>query len=198
MTHAPPPPPPPLPPTKAVKSSDTIISLPKPRPMPPQAYNGPLVDNVRYMAANTSALDRPFQPCYMFFYGSLMDPEVIQAVLSLADLPTTRSATISGFQIKMWGIYPALVPSTSGAVTGVVWKVDSEKHFERLAAYETSAYDWLECEAMLGDGTVLPRCRTFCWAGRPDSNELEEGHFDLQRYQRYFKPSVTRRRSPAP
>jgi gamma-glutamylcyclotransferase (GGCT)/AIG2-like uncharacterized protein YtfP len=128
----------------------------------------------------------------MFFYGSLIDSEVIKAILNLPGLPATKLATISGFQIKMWGIYPAMVPSTSGSVTGVIWKVDSEEHFERLAAYETSVYDWIECDVTLEGGTMLPGCRTFCWAGRPDSNELQEGHFDLQRYQKYFKPSVTR------
>jgi gamma-glutamylcyclotransferase (GGCT)/AIG2-like uncharacterized protein YtfP len=132
----------------------------------------------------------------MFFYGSLMDSEVIQAILKLEDLPLTTAATISGFKIKMWGIYPALVPDTSGLVTGTIWKVDSEEHFDRLAAYETSAYDWVECDVTLEDGSVLLGCRTFCWAGRPDSNELEEGRFDLERYQKYFKPSVIRRRSP--
>jgi hypothetical protein len=120
-----------------------------------------------------------------------MDPEVIQTILNLAELPTTKPATLSGFRIKLWSIYPALVPSTPGSVNGTVWKVDTEEHFNRLAAYETSVYDWVECDITLEDSTVLPNCRTFCWAEIPDSNELEEGSFDLQRYQKYFKPSVT-------
>lgn len=131
----------------------------------------------------------------MFFYGSLMDPEVIQAVLRLSDLPTTKPATISGFLVKMWGIYPALIPSSSGEVIGSVWEVTLEDHFERLAAYETAAYTWVECNATLEDGTVLQGCRTFCWSGSPDSKELEDGSFDLERYQKYFKSSVTRQRS---
>lgn len=141
----------------------------------------------------------PFHPSHMFFYGSLMDPEVLQAILNLPDLPTTRPATIFGFRVKMWGIYPALVPCSSGSgVTGTVWKVTSEAQFDRLAAYETAAYRWDECDAVLEGGEVLGNCRTFCWAGEPDSRELEDGSFDLERYQKYFKASVTRRRSPAP
>lgn len=42
---------------------------------------------------------------------------------------------------------------------------------------------------------VLTDCRTFCWAGNPESKELEEGWFDLGRYQRYFKTSVVRSRT---
>ena len=133
----------------------------------------------------------------MFFYGSLMDPEVIKAILDLPELPTTNPATIYGFRVRMWGICPALIPSPYGEVVGSVWAVTSEEHFERLAAYETTAYMWVECEAVLEDGTAIGLCRTFCWAGEADSKELEDGKFDLQRYQKYFKPSVTRRRSPA-
>ncbi|KAH9874594.1 hypothetical protein IAQ61_003784 [Plenodomus lingam] len=98
----------------------------------------------------------------------------------------------------MWGIYPTLIPSHGGSVTGTVWKVTSEAHFDRLAAYETAAYRWDECDAVLEDGEILGNCRTFCWAGEPDSKELEKGSFDLERYQKYFKPSVTRRRTPVP
>jgi gamma-glutamylcyclotransferase (GGCT)/AIG2-like uncharacterized protein YtfP len=134
----------------------------------------------------------------MFFYGSLMDSEVLQSILDLPELPTTRPATISGFLIKMWGIYPTLIPCHSGSVTGTVWKVTSDAHFDRLVAYETAAYRWDECDAVLEGGEVLRNCRTFCWAGEPDSKELEDGSFDLERYQKYFKSSITRRRLPVP
>lgn len=186
-----PPTPPPLP-AKFAKPLRSMKAMFEPPSVSHRAYEGaPIV------AAHKSTSDRPFKPCHMFFYGSLMDSEVIQSILNLAEFPTTGLATITGFQIKMWGIYPALVPSTSGVVSGTVWKIDKEEHFKRLAAYETSTYDWVGCEATLDDGKVLSECRAFCWAGSPDSNELEEGQFDLQRYQKYFKSSVTRRRSPA-
>lgn len=137
----------------------------------------------------------PFHPFYMFFYGSLMDPEVLQAILDLSELPTRRPAPFSGFRIKMWGIYPTLIPlaSQSGSITGTVWKMTLEAHFDRLAAYETAAYRWGECDAVLEGGEVLRNCETFCWAGEPDSKELEDGSFDLERYQKNFKSSVTRR-----
>lgn len=133
-----------------------------------------------------------FQPCHMFFYGSLMDPEVLQAILGLPELPTIRRGSITGFSIKMRGIYPALIRNKNGRVSGTVWEVISEAQFLRLAAYETCVYTWCECDVELYDGELLHNCRTFYWSGDPDSKELEDGSFDLERYQKYFKASVTR------
>ncbi|XPS98314.1 hypothetical protein M3J09_007522 [Ascochyta lentis] len=197
-TAAPPPPPPP--PPHLFKQSRPASTVPPPPPMPSGAFEP--VDKAHYWQflkdTKTNMPGEPFQPFYMFFYGSLMDSEVLQAILDLPELPSTRPATISGFRIKMWGIYPTLIPCHSGNVSGTVWKVASKAHFDRLAAYETAAYRWDECDTVLEGGEILRNCRTFCWAGEPDSKELEDGSFDLERYQRYFKSSVTRRRSPVP
>jgi hypothetical protein len=46
----------------------------------------------------------------MFFYGSLMDPEVLQAILNLPNIPNTNSLTISGFQIRDVGHLSRLDP----------------------------------------------------------------------------------------
>lgn len=137
----------------------------------------------------------PFEPCHMFFYGSLMDPDILQTIAGLQEPPEIRRACINGFTVKMWGIYPALIPTGNGTVLGTTWEVTSEEQFRKLAAYETSAYTWCECEIELEDGNVLLGCRTFCWAGHPESRELEDGSFDLDRYQKHFKASVIRFRS---
>ncbi|KAF2647115.1 hypothetical protein K491DRAFT_672449 [Lophiostoma macrostomum CBS 122681] len=194
-----PPPAPPPPPRRFRPSRSASTVHPRP-PVPSGTFEPIGKSQYCHFLKDTkvSMPGEPFQPLHMFFYGSLMDPEVLQAILDLPELPTTRSATMSGFNIKMWGIYPALIPSHSGSVTGTVWMVTSETHFDRLAAYETTAYRCDECEAVLEGGEVLKNCRAFCWAGEPDSKELEDGSFDLERYQKYFKPSVTRRRSPVP
>jgi gamma-glutamylcyclotransferase (GGCT)/AIG2-like uncharacterized protein YtfP len=135
----------------------------------------------------------PLFPCYMFFYGSLMDADVLRAITGLPEVPLVKKGTITGFSIKMWGNYPALVPCSRGKVNGTVWEVTSEAHFRRLAAYETSAYTWCECNVVLEDGESLSNdCYTFCWAGNINSRDLEEGEFDLERYQKHFKPSVLR------
>ncbi len=134
-----------------------------------------------------------------------MDPDVLQTLLHLPERPTTQPARLSGFGVKMWGIYPALVPynnttnnndttnNTSNSksesnepinpnVHGHIWKCESEAHFNALAAYETNAYTWVECEV-----------RTFCWRGDPANKELEVGEFDFERWKRYFKGSVVRK-----
>lgn len=191
---------PPPPPPYLFKPSKPASIVPPPPPAPSGVFEPPdkahhwqfLKDTKQNMPGE------PFWPVHMFSYGSLMDPEVLQAILDLPEPPPTRPATISGFRIKMWGIYPTLIPSHSGSVAGTVWKVTSEAHFDRLADYETAAYRWDECDAVLEGGEVLRGCRTFCWAGEPESKELEDGSFDLERYQKYFKASVTRRRSPVP
>ncbi|RDL36417.1 Uncharacterized protein BP5553_05769 [Venustampulla echinocandica] len=135
-------------------------------------------------------LVNPFTPCFMFFYGSLMDSEVLQSVLSLQDTPTVAKGVIKGFSMKMWGIYPTIIPNNEGDISGTVWKVDLESHFLRLQEYETGAYTWCFCDIELEDGELLRGCRTFCWAGEANSKDLEEGSFDLLRYQKYFKASV--------
>jgi hypothetical protein len=193
-----PPPRPPIPP-KRVHLPSQICPPPS---LPPNAF--PTInhsDFMRFIESGGSISDKPenrdaqFKPCYLFFYGSLMDPEVLQAILELPELPKMKHASISGYSMKMWGIYPALTQDLKGdgKVYGTVWKVISEAHFHRLAAYETSAYAWRECDVETEDGEILNYCRFFCWAGDPDSKDLEDGSFSLEHYQKYFKPSITRR-----
>ena len=43
-------------------------------------------------------------------YGSLMDPEVLQAVLDLRAIPTMRDGWVEGYAMKKWGIYPTAIP----------------------------------------------------------------------------------------
>lgn len=176
------PPPPPLPPTAKAGSSRPTISIGKKK----------LEPMTRSYCAPRDA-EPPFEPCPLFFYGSLMDPEVLQAVLELPKMPIVESGSVCGFSIKMWGIYPALILHEGGIVPGSMWRVNSDSQFQRLKEYETAAYTWCACDIELSSGEILSGCRTFRWAGDPDSKELEEGTFDLQRYQRYFKASIVRK-----
>jgi len=134
----------------------------------------------------------------MFFYGTLQDPDVLTTLLSLQLSPILHSASISGYAIKMWGIYPALIPSTAqSTVKGMLWRCESEAHFEKLRAYETGAYTWMECDAVLldGDGEGIVRgVRVFVWAGNTNDEELEDGNFDFKWWKRYLKSSVVKRR----
>jgi hypothetical protein len=131
-----------------------------------------------------------FKPCYMFFYGELMDPEILEAVLDLPETPALARGEIRGFKMKMWGIYPTLISSNRGGeVSGMVWRVESEEQFLSLKKHEMDDYTWCFCDVKLENGRVLRRCRTFCWARDPNSEELEDGLFDLEYYQKHHKTS---------
>lgn len=54
-------------------------------------------------------MDEPTPKFYMFFYGTLMDPSTLQWVVELPSPPVLRPATVTGFAVKMWGVYPVLV-----------------------------------------------------------------------------------------
>ncbi|KAL9122384.1 MAG: hypothetical protein Q9187_001068 [Circinaria calcarea] len=128
----------------------------------------------------------PYAPRHLLFYGSLMDPEVLQTVLNLPEAPSLRDGRIEDYAMRMWGIYPALVPSKGSRIEA--------QQFLHLVAYETGAYQWVPCRIELQNGEIIERGRVFVWAGKPDSKELIDGSFDFARYQRYFKPSVLKNR----
>ncbi|PVI03637.1 hypothetical protein DM02DRAFT_625690 [Periconia macrospinosa] len=152
---------------------------------------------------NEKAEPPSFTPHYMFFYGSLMDPDVLRTIANLPSPPTTKKGSIKGFTMKMWSVYPTLIPTTNSnnteevpTIPGVLWKVETEEQFQRLAAYETSAYTSCACAVVLEEtGETVTDCRTFCWAGDVESSELRDGRFDLEWYQRHFKPAIFKRNS---
>ncbi|CZT42769.1 uncharacterized protein RSE6_02717 [Rhynchosporium secalis] len=89
----PPPPAPPLPPSHLFKSSKPASVAPPPPPMPfEEAFES--TNKAHYWQflkdSKTNMPGQPFQPFFMFFYGSLMDPEVLQAILDLPELPTMQ------------------------------------------------------------------------------------------------------------
>ncbi|EEH08029.1 conserved hypothetical protein [Histoplasma capsulatum G186AR] len=162
-------------------------------------------------AAPALQIDPPWKPTYLFFYGSLMDLDVLQHILGLPDPPPPlRPAKLRNYKMKMWGPYPTLIPNSSSsavskgnesegvddAIPGKLYLVEHPAQFTLLERYETNAYTWHRCVAEFTDGTVCTstaesgfECRVFVWAGDPDSSELSDGPaFDLERYQKYFKP----------
>lgn len=197
-----PPPAPPLPRTVSTNLRDPPSSVSQAPSRPHSELTSKRLSRRAAMAARFAAVDRanasrreipkdeqPVTPCHMFFYGSLMDAEVLQTVTKLATPPTTRSGLVRGFRIKMWGIYPTVVPDDRGVVAGTVWHTEDPPHVLLLQEYETGAYKLCECEIELEDGHMLPGSKIFCWAGDADSPELEDGVFDFERYQKHFKPS---------
>lgn len=43
-----------------------------------------------------------------------MDPEVLQAVLSLPIIPAVKRGSLTEFSMKMWGIYPTIIRGGAG------------------------------------------------------------------------------------
>ena len=150
----------------------------------------------RARADRAQILEEPIdKPRRLFFYGSLMDPEVLQTILRLPKPPSMEKGRIVGYKVRMWGIYPTLVPDAGTTVLGTVWVSTKYTDLLSLQRYETSAYKLCECQVILdghGVDTVVEGL-TFCWAGDPQSRDLQDGEFDFERYQKYFKPSVVRR-----
>ncbi|THW37136.1 hypothetical protein D6D21_08402, partial [Aureobasidium pullulans] len=76
-----------------------------------------------------------------FVYGSLMDPSTLQSVLQITFPPTLHPATLTGYHIRMWGSYPALLLSSpSSSVYGMVFEINAFEHAkqiqQRLEEYE--------------------------------------------------------------
>ncbi|KAI1200075.1 hypothetical protein F5X97DRAFT_294806 [Nemania serpens] len=145
-----------------------------------------------------------FEPFYFFFYGSLQIRSVLRNVCDIeADeddeddaaifLP---DASIFGWEVKMWGCFPALVPAIAdadaddedegGLVDGVAWLCEKHEHVARLCRYETEAYRMAYCDVWVpaadGDGVeVLGNARTF--VSVLAAEELGRGAFDVDAYQ---------------
>jgi gamma-glutamylcyclotransferase (GGCT)/AIG2-like uncharacterized protein YtfP len=124
----------------------------------------------------------PLAPCVgpYFFYGTLMDPSLLSEILALPEKPRLRPAKLTGYSLKLWGQYPALVDGATGEVVeGMAYDVESEQHAEKLAAYETRAYRSAPCRIRFMDGGEPGDISgtTFQYAGNP--MDITEGKFDL-------------------
>ena len=125
-----------------------------------------------------------------------MDPQVLQTLLRLPAKPLLLAGSISGFTLKLWGIYPALLQVSflvecESPISGVLFLVETPEQWERLKEYETNAYTWCDCDIKLESGKSVGG-RTFIWRGDPNSKEIEDGDFDFERWKKYFKASVVR------
>lgn len=125
----------------------------------------------------------PDGPKLFFFYGTLQLPQILQRVLGLQETPTLREAKISGYRIRMWGRYPALVKVPSSTITvGKAWIMHVESHLARLAYYETRNYR-LEAVEIAFEGSedgMTSSGFTFVWNGAEE--DLKDGEFDADRF----------------
>ncbi|CAG8037669.1 unnamed protein product [Penicillium nalgiovense] len=116
-----------------------------------------------------------------------MDPDILSKVLgSSKPLPIMRPARIIGYEIKLWGQYPALLDKPLHPVDGIVCGLLSPTQLDRLAAYETDKYCLRACliNVLNNDSSTEKTIEgvSFMWNGRQD--ELREGTFDLKQWRK--------------
>lgn len=119
---------------------------------------------------------------WYFFYGTLIQPSFLAEVLKLDELPMLRPARITGYSLRLWGQYPALIEGERGQeVRGMAWKVEEKKHAERLGEYETRAYRPAPCVIYFTDidDEDANECGySFKYCG--NKMDLSDGKFDLE------------------
>lgn len=165
-------------------------NLPPPSLMVRKFLNYDAAAHAAKDAEDAALASAPFERGYCSFYGSLMDPETLSRVLNLAtpDSLKMRRARVLGYQIKLWGPYPALVDGEPNqSVYGVMCEISSEAHMDRLAAYETDKYSLEYCFIeLLNDenGSVEKTVSgvSFMWDG--EEGELRPGTFDLREWKK--------------
>lgn len=111
---------------------------PIPPPLPPQigrsggfnikTSNGKVASIVSTLEKRTpistesNVLDalEGFASGYIFLYGSLMDHDVLKHVVQIEETLKMKKATIRGYAVRIWGLFPALTPKDNGEVHGMV------------------------------------------------------------------------------
>jgi hypothetical protein len=111
------------------------------------------------------------EPAWYFFYGTLMDPEVLARVAGLDKEPIMSRATIRRKRVRYWGPFRALCRGED-SVDGLVWYASSVEIVERLRAYESDAYRDTCVYAELENGKKII-AHTFFWNGEEEDLTVE-------------------------
>ncbi|OQE87196.1 hypothetical protein PENNAL_c0020G01362 [Penicillium nalgiovense] len=106
-----------------------------------------------------------------------MDPHMLSQALKLLEQPPVMGrARVTGFEIKLWGPYPAPLEKPLHSVEGVACEILSQMQLDRLAAYETDKYRLRPCliDLLDSDDNIQKDIEgvTFMWNGQ--QNELRE------------------------
>ncbi|KAI9727605.1 MAG: hypothetical protein M1834_008045 [Cirrosporium novae-zelandiae] len=179
-----PPPPPPLPLTSQVQ-----LRISSPSPFLDKLASAP--ENYLRDIPTTPYEPPVYEPTFYFFYGTLTKPEVLSRILDLTEPPQLRPAQVEGYSLSSWGQYPALIDGPPGnLVQGFAFQVQTEEDEEKLAYYETKAYECMPCVIAFTDGAEPTKVdgNTFMYAG--DAVALQEGRFDRKLWERQMGQSL--------
>lgn len=133
-----------------------------------------------------------FNPRYYFFYGTLMDADVLQAVTEVEEYPILHEATVSGYIMKIWNDrHPAVLPTNqpTDIVKGKVWLATTVDQCLRIQMFDTVAYRPANCIVETSDGKRAPALVSE-WAQGAHSDELSDGTFDLELWQARYKKDM--------
>ncbi|KAM5483026.1 hypothetical protein MaudMau93_006538 [Microsporum audouinii] len=117
-----------------------------------------------------------FRKHYIFFYGTLMNKDVLAKVLDVSPDDKKlklRPAQIAGYHTRFWGSCPALLdgPQLDSHVDGMAYEALSQQEVDRLSAYETDRYILRNCMIKFLDiedaENRMVIGETFLWNGSP-------------------------------
>lgn len=138
-----------------------------------------------YFPSDLGRARKPAPEGVYFFYGSLLDPNMLVEILGLDTTPELRPAYLKGYRCKLWGQYPALLPSPEGErVEGAAYRVRRQGDAEKLATYETRSYLTSPCEIKYIDGQSPGREEGVVFVFVGNERELIDGSFDLRGWLR--------------
>ena len=85
--------------------------------------------------------DLPFREKWLFFYGTLANPEILMEALKRSEKPELPHAIIFGHDNLYWGDFPAAIQMRGeNPVDGVVCKIESQEELDRLEANMTKNF----------------------------------------------------------
>lgn len=131
----------------------------------------------------------------VFVYGTLMDRDVLAAVLNAPKIPLTRltPATLNGhrrFALK-GRAYPSLAPDADSMVQGLVFQGCTPREWQYLLAYEDVEYTCATVRVEVGQGQDVAKAEARVFLGGPQHLRLDAGHdwsFDFwtHRHKRHY------------
>lgn len=121
--------------------------------------NQPLATTIEPPQTSSATLDACPKAADVFFvYGTLLDEDILRAVLNRTVCDTQMQyGTIAGYQKFTYpgDTFPILIPSPAHSVEGALLFDLSEQDLLRIDFYEGDEYGYAKVEAQLNDGTVI-------------------------------------------
>jgi hypothetical protein len=136
-----------------------------------------------------------------FFYGTLIDPEILQAVLQRSVDPIRRrKAVLKGYRrvYRRGASYPVILADTTAQVEGIVVSALTTRDIMLLTMYEGQEYEIRELPvSCLGTG-LIPARVFLPGPGCEASSESWTPEDWNKRFRPAFIRSITRHRRASP